>query len=79
MIRFRKNDELFGTTATPARRNREPVFLVDEMTELSRVERLGVLGRSSRGVHGRVVNFSISPHFSPPLTTLPASMSTTNL
>ncbi len=56
MSRFRKKDELIGATATPARGNRDPVFVVDEMAELPRVERLVVLRRCRRALHVRVVN-----------------------
>src|SRR5438105_7809374 len=64
--RFRKNDEFFGVTASPARGNSDSVFFVDEVTKLAGVEAL--VGR----VHWRE-NCSILTHFSPLLTTSRAS------
>ena len=40
MIRFRKNDELFGATATPARGDRDAVLFINGMPELTGVEEL---------------------------------------
>jgi len=40
MIRFRKNDELFGAIPPPAGRNSDAVLVVNEMTELAGVESL---------------------------------------
>ena len=48
MIRFRKNDELFGAIAAPARGNGDSIFVVDEVTELAGEESLG------RCIHVRV-------------------------
>src|SRR5438046_5928701 len=62
--RFRKNDEFFGVTASPARGNGDSVLLVDEVTELAGVEAL------VRRMHWRVEKFAILTHFSPLLTTL---------
>src|SRR2546421_8125936 len=39
-FRFRKNDEFFGVTASPARGNSDPIFFVDEVTKLTGVEAL---------------------------------------
>jgi len=66
MSRFRKNDEFFGVTASPARGNGDSVLLVDEMTKLAGVEAL------VRRVHWRVEKFAILTHFSPLLTTFRA-------
>src|ERR1700731_885679 len=65
--RFRKNDEFFGVTASPAGRNGDPILLVDEVTKLAGVEAL------VRRVHWRVEKCSILTHFSPLLTTFRAS------
>lgn len=35
MIRLRKNDELFGTIASPARGNGDAILFIDGMTELA--------------------------------------------
>jgi hypothetical protein len=61
--RFRKNDEFFGVTASPARGNGDSVLLVNEVTKLAGVEAL------VRRVHWRVEKFAILTHFSPLLTT----------
>ena len=68
MSRFRKNDELFGAIATPARRNGDAIFLVDRVLELARVDRLAV-GRCG---HMREEICSTLTHFPPPLTTFHA-------
>jgi hypothetical protein len=49
MTRFRKNDELLGAIASPARGYRDAIFFVDEMTELAGIEEL----RWRRRVHVR--------------------------
>jgi hypothetical protein len=67
MSRFRKNDEFFGVTASPARGNSDPILLVDEVTKLAGVEAL------VRRIHWRVEKCSILTHFSPLLTTFRAS------
>src|SRR5205085_2309920 len=64
--RFRKNDEFFGLTASPARGNGDPILLVDEVTKLAGVETL------VRRMHWRVEMFAILTHFSPLLTTFHA-------
>jgi hypothetical protein len=48
MIRFRKNDEFFGTIASPARGNGDSIFFVNEVTELAGEEGL------RRRIHARV-------------------------
>jgi len=50
VCRFRQKDEILGTIASPARWDRDPIFLVNGMPELSGIEAfwLGI------GVHGRV-------------------------
>lgn len=40
MIRFRKNDELFGAIASPARGYGDAILLVDEMAKFAGVEEL---------------------------------------
>src|SRR5205807_8892094 len=66
-FRFRKNDEFFGVTASPARGNGDPIFFVDEVTKLTGVEAL------VRRVHWRAGDCSILTHFSPLLTTFRAN------
>src|SRR5438309_11285048 len=61
--RFRKNDEFFGVTASPARGNGNPVLLVDEVTKLAGVEAL------VRRMHWLVEKFASLDHLSPLLTT----------
>jgi len=67
MSRFRKNDELLGSTAAPARGNSDSIFFVEEVTKLAGEEAL------VRRMHGRVENCSILTHFSPLLTTFRAA------
>ncbi len=69
MSRFRKNDELFNAIATPACGNRNTIFLVDSVTELTGVEGLAV-GRCG---HMREEICSTLTHFPPLLTTFRAS------
>ena len=38
MIRFWKNDEFYGAIASPARRDGDSIFFVDEVTEFTGVE-----------------------------------------
>src|SRR6266446_1955904 len=64
--RFRKNDELFGVTTSPARGNGDSIFFVDGVTKFAGVEAL--VGR----MHWRVEMFAILTHFSPLLTTFRA-------
>src|SRR6266446_2215633 len=55
MSRFRQEDEFLCLVPTPARRNRDSVFLVDGMPELSGVEAFGwrivVHGSSGEFIH----------------------------
>src|SRR6202011_2592355 len=51
--RFRKNDEFFGVTASPARGNGDPILLVDEVTKFAGVEAL------VRRMHWRGVMFAV--------------------
>src|SRR5438046_9194228 len=64
--RFRKNDEFFGVTASPARGNGDSVLLVDEVTKLAGVEAL------VRRMHWRGAKCAMLTQFSPPLTTFHA-------
>ena len=64
--RLRKNDELLGVIAAPARRNSDSIFFVDGVTKFAGVEAL------VRLLHWRVEKCSILTHFSPLLTTFRA-------
>ena len=68
MSRFRKNDELLGAIASPARRDGDTIFLIDRVLELARVDRLAV-GRCG---HMREEICSTLTHFPPLLTTFRA-------
>src|SRR3954464_2944251 len=69
IVRLRKKDELLGVTTTPARRDGDAIFLVDEMAEFTGVEELGW----RRRFHARVEeNSTILTHFPPLLTTSPS-------
>src|SRR5437868_15419116 len=61
--RFRKNDEFFGVTASPARGNGDSVLLVDEVTKLAGV------GALVRRMPWRGEKIRSLTHFSPLLTT----------
>ena len=41
MIRFGQKNELLTFIAPPARRNGDPIFIVDRMSKLTRVENFG--------------------------------------
>ncbi len=45
MTRFRQNDELSAFVATPARRNGDAIFIVDEVTKFAGVEELSLRKR----------------------------------
>src|SRR6266446_2457562 len=49
MIRFRQKNKFLALVATPACGNGDPVFIIDRMTKLTRVENFG--GR--QGIHLR--------------------------
>ena len=68
MSRFRKNDELLGAIASPARGDGDAIFLVDRVPELTGVDGL----RFGRRVHLREENSTILTHFPPLLTTFRA-------
>ena len=65
MSRFRQENEFLCLVPTPARRNRDSIFLVDGMPELSGIEAFGW----RIVVHDRVENSSILLHLTPLLTT----------
>ena len=52
MIRFRQKNKFLARAATPACVNGDPVFIIDRMTKLTRVENFG--GR--QGIHLREEN-----------------------
>src|SRR5947209_3693800 len=64
--RFRKNDEFFGVTTSPARGNGDSIFFVEGVAKFAGKEAL--VWR----VHWRVEKCSILTHFSPLLTTFRA-------
>src|SRR3982750_4457240 len=65
MSRFRQEDEFLCRVPTPARRNRDSIFLIDGMPEFSGVEAIGW----RIVVHVSVENSSIVLHLTPLLTT----------
>jgi len=67
MRRLRQKDEFFCLVPSPTRRNRDSIFLVDGMPELSGIEAFGW----RIVVHDRVENSSILLHLTPLLTTFP--------
>ena len=69
MIRFRKNDELLGAIASPARGYRNAIFFVDEVTKFAGVEERWWWWR----FHTREEGCSILTHFPPLLTTFPGT------
>jgi len=65
MSRLGQKDEFLRTIASPARGNRDPIFVIDQMPELSSIEAFGF----GIGVHWSVAQSSILPHLTPLLTT----------
>ena len=65
LLRFRENDEIFAIGTPPARRNGDPVLVIDRVAEFAGEESLGVRVE----IHTPVEEFAILIHFAPFLTT----------